>query len=253
MSDPGEKVGQNLRITFETLAKHSPEGGYEHFGPVKAVSAGVPTPTFNRVFVFDPFEKQELRAAIDWFKNRDDPFWVTGERAVEPDIESALTDRSYEKSENRQPGMALDLSADLPAPETDAVIELVTNQSELAEWVTVAESVFDMAAETTRLITSESVLQDEALQFLLGRVDGKPATCGILSVHDAVAGLYLIGVEEDFRRRGIGEAMTWELLRAGQERDAEIGVLHSTQMGYPLYEQMGFETEVEFRFFALDD
>lgn len=253
MSDPGNQVGQNLRITFETLAEHSPEGSYEHFGPIKAVSAGVPIPTFNRVFVFDQFEKSELMAAIDWFSNRDDPFWVTGARPLEGDIERALSDRSYEKSENYQPGMALDLSTDLPAPNTDADMESVTNESELDEWKTVAEQIFDFAPETTRLITPESVLNDDSLRFLLGRVDGHPAATGILSLHETVAGLYLIGVEEGFRRRGIGEAMTWEVLRAGNERDAEIGVLQSTQMGYPLYEQMGFETEVEFRFFALDD
>lgn len=253
MSDHGNHVSQNLRVTFETLAEHSPEGAYTQFGPIKAVSAGVPTPTFNRVFVFDQFEKPELMAAIDWFTTREDPFWVTGVRSLEEDIETALSDRSYEKSENRQPGMALSLSSDLPAPETDADMEPVTNESELDEWATVAESVFDFAPETTRLITPETVLSDDSLRLLLGRVDGEPAACGILSLHDGVAGLYLIGVEEDFRRRGIGEAMTWEVLRVGKEQDAEIGVLQSTQMGYPLYEQMGFETEIEFRFFALDD
>lgn len=253
MSELGDQVSQNLRITFEALAEHSPEGAYETFGPLNAVSAGVPTPTFNRVFVFDQFEKPELMAAIDWFRNQDDPFWVTGVRFLAEEIESALSDLGYEKSENSQPGMAFRLSSDLPAPDTDATVEPVTNESDLDDWVTVAESVFDFSAETTRLITPESVLSDDALRFLLGRVDGHPAACGILSLHDAVAGVYLIGVEEDFRRRGIGEAMTWEVLRAGKERGAEIGVLQSTQMGYPLYEQMGFETEVEFQFFALDD
>lgn len=253
MSDHGGQVSQNLRITFEKLTEHSPEGAYEHFGSVKAVSAGVPTPTFNRVFVFDQFEIQDLLSAIDWFDNRDDPFWVTGVRSLEEDIESALSDRSHEKSENRQPGMALGLSSDLQAPETDAAMEPVSNESEFDEWVAVAESVFDFAPETTRLITPKTVLSDDSLRFLLGRVDEEPAACGILSLHEGVAGLYLIGVEEDFRRRGIGEAMTWELLRLGKEQDAEIGVLQSTEMGYPLYEQMGFETEIEFRFFALDD
>lgn len=251
MQDPSIEVSNNLRTTFEVLASHSPKGASEQFGPVTAVSAGVPTPTFNRIFAFEPYETSELMDAVDWFTDRDDPFWVTAMEALREDIEDSFSDITYEQSETPQPGMARSLLSELPSPETDAAIKVVTQASELAAWRTVAESVFDFSSETTRLITPVSVLDDEELQYFIGRVDDKPAACGILCMDESVAGVYVIGVDEAFRRRGIGKAMTWALLRAGQQGGAELGVLQSTEMGYPLYEQMGFETEVELRNFAL--
>lgn len=252
MRDPSTEVCRNLRIAFETLADHSPAGASERFGSVGAVSAGVPTPTFNRVFVFDPYDPPDLMAAIEWFTDRDDPFWVTAAESLRDDIEDSLRDRTYERSETPQPGMVRPLSADLPSPDTDADIETVSTGSGLEAWGSVAGSVFEFATETTRLITPATVLDDGDLQYLVGRVDGEPAACGMLCTDGSVAGVYVIGVVEAFRRRGIGEAMTWAVLRAGRHRGAEMGVLHSTRMGLPLYEEMGFETAVELRHFAID-
>lgn len=252
MEDPSTAVWRNLRTTFEALAAHSPAGTTEQFGAVTAVSAGVPTPTFNRVFAFEPHEQADLLAAIDWFREQDDPFWVTALDSLQGDIEASLRDLDYKQSETPQPGMARSISSALPAPDTDAEIDVVTTDAALADWRAVAESVFEFAPETTRRITPASVLDDESLQYFVGRVDDDPAACGLLSMDGSVAGVYVIGVEEAFRRRGIGHAMTRALLRAGHQRGAELGVLHSTEMGYPLYDQMGFDTTVELRHFALD-
>ena len=43
--------------------------------------------------------------------------------------------------------------------------------------------------------------------------------------------------------------MTREVLRAGREAGCQVGVLHSSEMGYPLYERMGFETVVTYQQF----
>ena len=56
------------------------------------------------------------------------------------------------------------------------------------------------------------------------------------------AGVYSIGVVEGYRRRGIGRAMTLAVLRLGRDAGCRIGVLQSSEMGYPLYEAMGFES-----------
>lgn len=253
MGGPSGVVSRNLRVTFEALAGHSDEGAVEEFGSIRAVSAGVPTPTFNRVFVFEPFETPDLQAAIDWFTDRGDPFWVTAVESLHGAIEEAFGERRYETSDPPQPGMGRDLPGELPAPDTEAAIEVVSRGSGLDAWASVAASVFEFSPATNRLITPTSVLEDEDLAYLVGWVDGHPAACGLLSLDGSVAGVYVIGVDDEYRRRGIGEAMTWGVLREGRKRGAEVGVLQSTQRGYPLYEKMGFETVVEFRHFAEED
>lgn len=244
------EIGRNLRTTFQTLAGHSSGGETKQFGAVTVVSACVPTPTFNRVFVLDPFEPADLMAAIDWFTDRGDPFWVTAVETLQDDVADAFGDERYERSDPPQPGMARPLSSVLPAPDAGVQISAVTHETGLDTWGSVAEAVFDFSERTTDLITPTSVLDTADLQYFVGRVDGQPAACGMLSVDESAAGVYVIGVEEAYRRRGIGEAMTWEVLREGRERGAEVGVLQSTQMGYSLYDRMGFETKTKFRHFA---
>lgn len=245
-----EAISRNLQLAFESLAGHSPDGAKEEFGSITAVSAGVPTPVFNRVFVFEPFETPNLTAAIDWFTDRRDPFWVTTLKSLGEHVEDSFENENYEKSDPPQPGMARALTSDLPATDTDADIDVVTQRSGLTAWISVAESVFEFSDETNRLITQTSVLDDDDLQYLVGWVDGQPAACGMLSLTDTVAGVYVVGVDEKFRRRGIGEAMTWQVLREGRDRGAEVAVLHSTQMAIPLYERMGFEREMKLRHFV---
>jgi ribosomal protein S18 acetylase RimI-like enzyme len=80
-------------------------------------------------------------------------------------------------------------------------------------------------------------------------VAGYRKASGLLVQSGHVAGVYTIGVVEEFRRRGIGEAMTWEVLRTGRDAGCRVGVLQSSEMGYPLYERMGFGTVVTYHHF----
>lgn len=250
MSRLPKAIYQHLHLTFEALAHHSPDGATEEFGPITAVSAGVPTGIFNRVFVFEPFEQADLMRAIEWFTSRGDPFWVSTLDSLHRLVEEAFGDIPHEKSDPPQPGMARPLPSDMPDTDTGAAIEAVTQDSGLDTWSSAAKSVFGFSDETTRRITPSSVLNDDKLQYFVGWVDDQPVTCGMLSIFDSVAAPYVIGVDEDFRRRGIGEAMMWEVLREGRQRGAEVSILQSTQMAIPLYEKMGFETEIEFRHFV---
>ena len=59
--------------------------------------------------------------------------------------------------------------------------------------------------------------------------------------------MYTIAVREAFRRRGIGELLTWETLRAGRDLGCEVGVLQASEMGKPIYARMGFEETVRYR------
>lgn len=139
MSESAEDVHRNFQVTYENLAQHSPKGATEQFGAVKTVLMGVPTPVFNRVFVFEPFERADLMAAIEWFTNRDDPFWVTGLETLRENIEDAFADDSYEKSDPAQPGVSRKLPAESPSTDTDIEFGTVTEETEINGWISVAE------------------------------------------------------------------------------------------------------------------
>lgn len=245
--DLGTAVSENFVGAFSTLATHSPKGASRQFGSVTAVSVGVPTPVFNRVFIFEPPSQEELTGALEWMIKRKDPFWVTADASLADDVAAAAGKFDLELSEDSQPGMALAPLGELDPGESAADIEVATDSDGLDAWAAVAEDVFDFSSETTTLLTPGSVLTDDEMQWFVGHVDGTPVACGLLSRTEDVAGVYTIGVAEAYRRRGFGEAMTREVLVTGREFGCRIGVLQSSSMGIPLYERMGFERVVKYR------
>ena len=55
-----------------------------------------------------------------------------------------------------------------------------------------------------------------------------------------VAGIYNVTTASDVRRRGFGAALTATAIAEGRERGFEVAVLGSSELGYGVYERMGF-------------
>ena len=83
--------------------------------------------------------------------------------------------------------------------------------------------------------------------------DDAPGLTGWVILHDDVAvagawsfinqrecGLYAIGTQPEWRRRGIGRALTEHVLAAAWRRGARVASLQATRMGQPLYASLGF-------------
>lgn len=247
-------VNDNLQATFVKVANHVTDGETRKFGSMVGASVGVPVPIFNRVFVFDPPSRDDLEAAVAWLSDRAVPSAVTVTKPVVEDVEALAADvglrRSDEAPEN-EPGMAIPSLDDIPPNESEADISRVTDADELDDFVGVFAEAFDLPQDLARQVTPSSLLADDTIHPFICRVDGQAVACGQLVQTDDVAGVYAIGVREEFRRQGIGEAMTWEVLRAGREAGCNVGVLQSTEMAYSLYEQMGFQTVITYHHFEL--
>jgi len=235
-------VNDNLRDTFVTLAEEFHSGERRQFGPLTVAATGVPVPVFNRVFVFEAPSADRLSAAVEWMAQRDVPFWVTVADPVVEAIEESLSDRDYDLVKAAEhPGMAMAPLDEIPPAESVAEIREVTDPDDLDAFSRVAASVFEIPLAVEKRI-DETALAIDDVRLFLGNVDGDPAACGLLSRTGDVAGVYTIGVVDAYRRRGIGEAMSREVLRAGRDARCPVGALQSSEMAYPLYESMGFET-----------
>jgi ribosomal protein S18 acetylase RimI-like enzyme len=102
----------------------------------------------------------------------------------------------------------------------------------------IAETLF--AAE---LLTTDGV------ELYVGLRNGQPAATSALVVTASIAGVYNVATVPDYRRRGIGEAMTWRCVSRGLELDCTLAVLQASEMGRPVYERMGFRTVAPYRTF----
>jgi GNAT superfamily N-acetyltransferase len=249
-SNHAAKVNANYRSAFSKLVGHIPEGEVATFGPLTAVSAGIPAPIFNQIFTFDSPTPENLKAAISWMTQRDVPFWVTVPEPLVSDVGGQLAEFDLAETEQVHPGMLMPSLAELSTNETVADITEVTDSDLLDEFIESFVSGFEVPPEHARQANPVSMVNDEDFRLFIGRVDEETVACGLLVRTDDVAGVYSIGVVEGARRQGIGEAMSWEVLRAGRDAGCDIGALQSSEMAYPLYQRMGFETVVNYHHFG---
>lgn len=238
----------NLLEAFSGLADHGPDGRVETFGMITAVSTGVPLRYLNRVFVLEPPDRDDLERAIAWMGGG--PFLVTVAGPVLDAAEGVETTDGLGDRAGTEPGMVRDTLEGIPPTGPTVDIEEATRpeEAEVIARVTVANT--DMPVEVARRIVPPAMLAGDAFRAFVARVDDRAVGRGLLFRHGDVAGVYNVGVVESHRRRGIGEALTWAVLRAGREDGAALGVLQSSEMGYSLYERMGFETVVGYHHFG---
>lgn len=237
-----DAVNENGRATFIKLADHISAAETRHFGAITGVSAGIPSPVYNQLFAFEAPTRDNLNAAVKWMRSREVPFWLTlPESLVEAD---AVSPGEFDLTESDEiaPGMAMAALTEIPANDTAASITEVTDADALEQFTQVFAEVFGMPGTLSKQANPESMLEDPDIELFVGRIDEQAVACGQLVKTDDVAGVYSIGVTEEFRRRGLGEAMTWKTLRAGREAGCEVGALQSSEMAHSLYQKMGFET-----------
>lgn len=248
--DDAEAVHRNHEEAIALLAEQLPAGDTAQFGSITAATSGVPMALFNRVFVFEEPAPDDLEAAIGWMLDQDVPFWVTvaetaldGLQDIAPDIDLVSLDTTL-------PGMRYAPLTDVPDPQTDLQLERVTDESGLNDFAEVAAGAFDVPIELATQIVDLGMLDVDALEFVIGRVDGDGVACGQLAQTDDIAGVYTIGVLEEHRRQGYGEAVSWKIIRLGRDAGCTQATLQSSSMGRPVYERMGFEIVTTYHQFA---
>lgn len=228
----------------------SRDGEIRQFGSITATSTGIPHPEYNRVFVFEPPSHDDLTKTIDWTSGHDVPFWVTATEATSPLVEEFTTERGFSKIDRTTPGMVLESLDEIPPPDSGVDVFEVADPNDLEDFITVFSKVFDVPTEYLRPDSSNSnSTGNEARTAFVGYVDDRPVATGSLFRSGAVAGVFAIAVVDAVRGKGIGEAMTWEVLRAGRDAGCRIGSLQSTEMAIPLYEKLGFETVETYYYF----
>lgn len=233
-------ANENFRRAFLRLPANTSDGVTREFGSLTAAVSGLPVAVYNRLFVFERPDRDDLGGAVDWLKAQDVPFWVTVSDPVLADAEALMADVGLVRSGESNPGMVRSALDDIPQNQSPAAIAEVTDAEALADFVTVATAVFGVPRDVTEQVYRAASRAD-GIRLFTGRVDGQAVACGMLIRTDDVAGVYTIGVEEAFRQQGIGEAMTWAVLRAGRDDGCRVGTLQSSDMAYSLYESMGFE------------
>lgn len=84
-------------------------------------------------------------------------------------------------------------------------------------------------------------------------VDSEIVGTGIAVVNDNSTWLGTIIVKENFRNRGIGRAITNNLINYSKSKDIDKIILTASKLGLPVYRKIGFEHDINYLFFKTDN
>jgi GNAT superfamily N-acetyltransferase len=144
-------------------------------------------------------------------------------------------------------GMAIDLNA-LPSElgsRPALTIERVRDERDLAIWIRTLAAGFgegeQEAAWTGEMYRRIGLSDEQPWRHYLGWLDGVPVATASLFLGAGVAGIYFVFTVAEARRQGIGAAITLAALRDAHALGYQIGVLGASEMGYPVYQRLGFQ------------
>lgn len=198
---------------------------------------------------------RRANAVLDRLIDHGHPFlwWLTpNTRSAE--LEQALADRGL-TAEQANTAMTLDLTASAlldEAPPPGVTLEPMTdaNVDELSLTMLDGFAMPHELAEAYKGLLTARTTDRVSLHNVLARLHGEPVGAGSVVVTDnEIAGLYNIAVRDEARGRGVGRAVTIELMRIGAERGCSQSILHATPMGEPVYAKVGYRPAGEIKLY----
>jgi ribosomal protein S18 acetylase RimI-like enzyme len=140
------------------------------------------------------------------------------------------------------PGMAIDLAA-LPPVRLPLTIQRVEDTQMLTVWAQTFIQGYGVPDTMTPAFLGLIESLGTALPFrhYLGLLDGQPVATATLFFGAGVAGIYNVATLTEARGRGIGSAMTLVPLYEAHDLGYRAGVLQSSEMGYSVYQRLGFQ------------
>jgi GNAT superfamily N-acetyltransferase len=245
---------ENMIESLAVAATLAPEALVERADGVALIATGLPPRVFNQVLVErDSVRPEAITAAVAKTRDRGDPFVVslrvgTDDRHLPLMTQLGLVPLSPEPW---MPGMALHPlpSSGTAIPPPGHEIRRVTDGTGITDLTVTGAAGFGMPVEWVEAIIGEPLLALPGAFLYVGYSDGIPVTTGVAIRTGRTIGIYFIATVEAARRRGLGSAMTMRIVDDGAGSGCDVAILQASEMGFPIYERLGFETVVEYRGF----
>lgn len=239
-------------VAYELFCGQAPGGEFQDTPQLAWAISGVPSAWMNSVVRTRLDQETDVDVLIDTVlanaSRRSVPMgWFLTPGTVPADIGSRLETHGLVHEED-EPGMSVDLW-NLPervsAPDDLRIIE-VLDLSTLEQWVTTwGESYGPKAAAygQSRFDFRASLGLDASLPYrsFLAYLGDQPVATSELFLGAGVAAVVWVGTVPAARQMGIGAAVTLEPLLEARRLGYRIGALTSSQMGYKVYQGLGFK------------
>lgn len=219
---------------------------------VLLATTGTPQEWWNEAIVTKPLRDAErtLRRAVAWFEERSQPFIMRIRDGLDPAAERAAEALGFDYTDTL-PGMVLAPIPAAPEPPSDVEIRLVTDRSGLDGCATVISEAYEMDVDVTRRLIPLGLVTRDGWATFVGYAGGEPAATATVAETDGIAGITFVGTRPSFRKRGFAEAVTWRAIAEGASRGCSAASLEASEMGFPIYQRMGFRHVTGFKTFVL--
>jgi GNAT superfamily N-acetyltransferase len=237
----------NYFAAWKLLSAEAPSGVVEETDEVVFTSVGSPVAYFNSAFVKPPADPATLLDTIRRFFDKLGVPYTVRLRDDHSHAAIAACEREGLHAAGESPLMVARV-ADIspPAPDLDIRAVGTTNWN---DHVATIASGFGLPLDLLGVVVGPSLLST-GMYAACTAYDGDTATStAALIATDDVAGIYNVATPDGFRRRGLGEAVTRAAVAEGGRRGCSLTTLQASEMGYPIYERMGYRTVVQWRSF----
>jgi GNAT superfamily N-acetyltransferase len=203
---------------------------------------GVPLPPFNPTLVAHlPADPQDAVARAERvYEGTGLTIGIDLEASIHGPVRTAAERAGLTMIESR-PGMTLPVR-DAVRIEPPEGVELfrVEDPALLDELVEVDAAAFGGEPDVVRRFLPDAVLDDAAQRVYAARVDGRLVAAGESTTLDGVMGVFGIATLPEFRRRGIGAALTSYLMQ-DRAHEADVAFLDASDLGLGVYLRLGFD------------
>lgn len=222
-----------------------PGGVAERCGPWLAIDPGIDFPLFNMAIVAEPVlparVEQALRSAQGWFEQRRlGSYRLVARAGVDGPLIASARTLGFEVTDEMACMALLDPTL-APAAAQGMEVRAVRDEADLALYCTHFSGA-DPEWEAIIAGIGRTAMALDGFTLLLGLCEGVPVATSMAVVAGATVGVYNVGVDPRYRRRGFGTAMSRAAVRVGTENGCTLAGLQSSEMALQMYEALGFRT-----------
>lgn len=240
-------IRANLCDFYRHLGRSVPEGYFENAKFMRWCSS-LGHPWFNGVLSSRPPEENDetfIAETIQYFRSQNVgafTWWMEPHLAAAA-WKSALSKYGFGFSDDT-PGMAANLQALTESVSTVDGLEVraVRDEESLRAWAHVFTLGYGLPPEWASSVYDLWLRLGLGfpMQNYLGILNGEPVATSCLFLGGGGAGIYSVATLPNARGKGVGAALTLKPLHDARDMGYRIGVLQSSEMGYRVYERLGF-------------
>ena len=217
---------------------------------VAVLSSRLPFLLFNQVIVAgDAATPAALAAGVGAMRERGSLFVVNLRVGTDDAFAAVARELGLVPLSERpwMPGMAMHpVPAEPPVDMPGFEIRQSSDGAGIEDHIRTAAVGFDMAEDVIRAIVVPALLDRDDVAVYVGYADGEQVATGLGFRTGSTIGVYNIATVESRRGRGYGAAMTRRVIADGVAAGCDVAILQSSEMGFPIYERLGFRTVVEY-------